>query len=147
MLFIGTEKYPKLDGYQNFLARHGGSSNAYTSGDHTNYFFDVQPEAFDEALDRFAQFFIAPLLDPAYVGREKKAVHSEYQLQLKDDGWRGFAVQKKSMNPKHPGTRFNIGSLETLDGDVQSDLIKFFNENYSADQMTLVLLDLSLIHI
>ena len=30
MLFIGTEKYPKLDGYQNFLARHGGSSNAYT---------------------------------------------------------------------------------------------------------------------
>ena len=143
MLFIGTEKYPKLDGYQNFLARHGGSSNAYTSGDHTNYFFDVQPEAFDEALDRFAQFFIAPLLDPAYVGREKKAVHSEYQLQLKDDGWRGFAVQKKSMNPDHPGTRFNIGSLETLDGDVQSDLIKFFNENYSADQMTLVLLDRS----
>jgi len=143
MLFIGTQKYPELDGYQSFLARHGGSSNAYTAGDHTNYFFDVQPTAFDEALDRFAQFFIAPLLDPKYVGREKKAVHSEYQLQLKDDGWRGFAVQKKSMNPDHPGTRFNIGSLETLDGDVQTDLIKFFNENYSADQMTLVVLDSS----
>ena len=143
MLFIGTEKYPELDGYQSFLARHGGSSNAYTAGDHTNYFFDVQPSAFDEALDRFAQFFIAPLLDPNYVDREKKAVHSEYQLQLKDDGWRGFAVQKKSMNPDHPGTRFNIGSLETLDGDVQSDLIKFFNANYSADQMTLVVLDSS----
>ena len=143
MLFIGTEKYPEIDGYQSFLARHGGSSNAYTAGDHTNYFFDVQPSAFDEALDRFAQFFIAPLLDPKYVDREKKAVHSEYQLQLKDDGWRGFAVQKESMNPDHPGTRFNIGSLETLDGNVQSDLIKFFNENYSADQMTLVVLDSS----
>lgn len=140
MLFIGTKKYPELDGYQSFLATHGGSSNAYTAGDHTNYFFDVQPEALDEALDRFSQFFVAPLLDPNYVGREKKAVHSEYQLQLKDDGWRGFAVQKKSMNPDHPGTRFNIGSLETLDGDVQSDLIKFFQENYSADQMTLVVL-------
>jgi len=143
MLFIGTEKYPEIDGYQGFLARHGGSSNAYTAGDHTNYFFDVQPSAFDEALDRFAQFFIAPLLDPKYVDREKKAVHSEYQLQLKDDGWRGFSVQKKSMNPAHPGTRFNIGSLETLDGDVQSDLIKFFKGNYSADQMTLVVLDSS----
>ena len=140
MLFIGTKKYPELDGYQSFLATQGGSSNAYTSGDHTNYFFDVKPEALDEALDRFAQFFVAPLLDPNYVGREKKAVHSEYQLQLKDDGWRGFAVQKKSMNPDHPGTRFNIGSLETLDGDVQNDLLKFFEENYSADQMTLVVL-------
>jgi len=140
MLFIGTKKYPELDGYQSFLATQGGSSNAYTSGDHTNYFFDVKPEALDEALDRFAQFFVAPLLDPNYVGREKKAVHSEYQLQLKDDGWRGFAVQKKSMNPDHPGTRFNIGSLATLDGDVQSDLITFFEQNYSADQMTLVVL-------
>ena len=140
MLFIGTEKYPELDGYQGFLATQGVSSNAYTSGDHTNYFFDVRPEALDEALDRFAQFFVAPLLDPNYVDREKKAVHSEYQLQLKDDGWRGFAVQKKSMNPAHPGTRFNIGSLDTLDGDVQSDLLKFFKENYSADQMTLVVL-------
>ena len=64
MLFIGTEKYPELDGYQSFLARHGGSSNAYTAGNHTIYFFDVQPSAFDEELDRFAQFFIAPLLDP-----------------------------------------------------------------------------------
>ena len=140
MLFIGTEKYPELDGYQSFLATHGGSSNAYTSGDHTNYFFDVQPEALDEALDRFSQFFIAPLLDPKYVEREKNAVHSEYQLQLKDDGWRGFAVQKKSMNPEHPGSRFNIGSLETLAGDVQDDLLTYFAEHYSADQMTLVVL-------
>ena len=67
MLFIGTEKYPTVDGYQQFLATHGGSSNAYTAGDHTNYFFDVQQEKLDEALDRFANFFISPLLDPAYV--------------------------------------------------------------------------------
>jgi hypothetical protein len=27
-----------------FLNEHGGSSNAYTSGEHTNYYFDVSPE-------------------------------------------------------------------------------------------------------
>ena len=140
MLFIGTQKYPTVDGYQQFLATHGGSSNAYTAGDHTNYFFDVQQEKLDEALDRFANFFISPLLDPAYVEREKNAVHSEYQLQLKDDGWRQFAVQKKVLNPDHPGSRFNIGSLETLSGDIQKDLIEFFEATYSADQMTLVVL-------
>jgi len=140
MLFIGTEKYPEVDGYQSFLATHGGSSNAYTAGEHTNYFFDVAADQLDAALDRFAQFFISPLLDSAYVEREKNAVHSEYQLQLKDDGWRGFAVQKKSMNPKHPGSKFNIGNLKTLGGNVGDDLVEFFKKAYSADQMLLVVL-------
>ena len=86
MLFIGTEKYPEPDGYFAFVQKHGGGSNAYTAPDHTNYFFDIQPEYFVEGLDRFAQFFISPLLDKTYVDREKNAVHSEYQMQIKEDG-------------------------------------------------------------
>ena len=105
MLFIGTEKYPEVDGYQQFISAHGGRSNAYTSSDHTNYFFDVQPAHFEAAMDRFAQFFISPLLDPAYVDREKNAVHSEYQLQIKDDGWRSGAVIKTAMDPEYVGSR------------------------------------------
>jgi insulysin len=30
MLFVGTEKYPDVNDYNNFLSAHGGSSNAYT---------------------------------------------------------------------------------------------------------------------
>ena len=140
MLFIGTEKYPDVDGYFSYVQSNGGSSNAYTSSEHTNYFFDVQPEAFREGLDRFAQFFIAPLFDKDYVEREKNAVQSEYQLQIKDDGWRGFAVQKMVTNPDHPAAKFNIGSLETLSGDVHSTLLDFFENHYSANQMGLVIL-------
>ena len=140
MLFIGTEKYPEVDSFQNFITGNGGSSNAYTAQDHTNYFFDIQTSGFNEGLDRFAHFFIDPLLSPEYVEREKNAVHSEYQMQIKDDGWRGYMVSKQALNPAHPGHRFTIGSLETLKGDVGSDLMSFFAENYSADQMGLVVL-------
>lgn len=140
MLFIGTEKYPEADGYFSFVQAHGGNSNAYTGFDHTNYFFDIQPEYFKEGLDRFAQFFISPLLDAAYVEREKNAVHSEYQMQIKEDSWRGFQVQKLAANPDHAFSRFNIGALETLDGEVHSDLVEFFEEAYSANQMALVVL-------
>jgi len=140
MLFIGTEKYPEPDAYFKFVQSNGGSSNAYTAADHTNYFFDVQPEAFREGLDRFAQFFISPLFSKEYVDREKNAVNSEYQLQIKQDGWRGFAVQKVAVNPEHPFSRFNIGTLETLDGDVHGALLDFFENNYSANQMSLVVL-------
>ena len=140
MLFIGTEKYPEVDSFQNFITGNGGSSNAYTAQDHTNYFFDIQTSGFNEGLDRFAHFFIDPLLSPEYVEREKNAVHSEYQMQIKDDGWRGYMVSKQALNPAHPGHRFTIGSLETLKGDVGSDLMSFFAQNYSADQMGLVVL-------
>lgn len=140
MLFIGTEKYPEVDAYQTFIAQHGGSSNAYTAGDHTNYFFDIHPDQFQPAMDRFAQFFISPLFAADYVDREKNAVHSEYQLQLKADNWRGAAVFYAAMNPKHPRARFNIGSLETLGDGVREALLQFFREHYSADQMVLVAL-------
>ena len=140
MLFIGTEKYPEVDGYQAFISAHGGSSNAYTASDHTNYFFDIDPAHFKAGMDRFAQFFIAPLLDPAYVERERNAVHSEYQLQLKDDGWRAFAAGKMALNPDHPLARFNIGSLETLGDGTYEALQAFFEAHYSADQMALVAL-------
>ena len=140
MLFIGTEKYPEVDGYQQFIAAHGGRSNAYTAAEHTNYFFDVLPEHFPAAMDRFAQFFISPLLDAGYVAREKNAIHSEYQLQLKDDGWRGHAALRTAMDPDYPGSRFTIGSLESLGEGVGDALRTFFRENYSADQMVLVTL-------
>ena len=138
MLFIGTKKYPNVDEYQQFISANGGSTNAYTAADHTNYFFDIHPDSFREGLDRFAHFFIDPLLDPAYVEREKNAVHSEYQLQIKDDGWRGYSALKAAMNPDHPGSRFHIGSLETLGEGVQEALHEFLASSYSADQMILV---------
>ena len=43
MLFLGTEKYPKENEYEDFLGRHGGMSNAYTDMEDTNYYFNVSP--------------------------------------------------------------------------------------------------------
>jgi len=140
MLFIGTEKYPEVDGYQQFVSKHGGQSNAYTSAQHTNFFFEVQPDQFPAAMDRFAQFFISPLLEEAYVDREKNAVHSEYQMQIRDDGWRANSAVHMAMNPDYAGSKFYIGSLDTLGDGVTGALRKFFDTNYSADQMVLVAL-------
>lgn len=52
MLFLGTKKYPKENEYSQFLSEHAGSSNAFTSGEHTNYYFDVSHEHLEGALDR-----------------------------------------------------------------------------------------------
>ncbi|MEL7046408.1 MAG: insulinase family protein, partial [Pseudomonadota bacterium] len=130
MLFLGTKKYPDPAEYERFITEHGGSRNAYTSFEHTNYFFDVDAAHLDGALDRFAQFFIAPTLDAEYVERERNAVQAEYQMGLKSDGRRGLDVLQASMNPAHPFSRFTVGSLDTLadrpGNPIRDDLLEFY---------------------
>lgn len=141
MLFMGTEKYPGVDEYGAFIKRHGGSTNAYTADNETTYLFDIKQQELEPALDRFSQFFVAPLFAEQYVDREKNAVHSEYQLKLKDESRRLHAVQKKLMNPTSPYSKFGVGSLETLadreNSKVRDDLIEFYRTHYSANLMTL----------
>lgn len=144
MLFLGTDKYPDAAEYERFITEHGGSHNAYTSFENTNYFFDINTENLPEALDRFAQFFIAPRFDTEYVDREKNAVEAEYQMGLKSDDRRGLDVLQRVMNPAHPYSQFTVGSLETLDdragAAVRDDMIAFYDRYYSANIMRLAVL-------
>lgn len=32
--------------------QHGGSTNAYTSAEHTNFYFDINADCLEDALDR-----------------------------------------------------------------------------------------------
>jgi insulysin len=50
---MGTEKYPDEAEYSKFLSDHGGTSNAYTDSEDTNYFFDISAEFLEPALDRY----------------------------------------------------------------------------------------------
>jgi insulysin len=109
MLFLGTEKYPKENDFDKFLSDNGGSSNAYTDEDYTNYFFDVSPTKLTEALDRFAQFFISPLFTESGTEREINAVHSEHEKNIPDDTWRMSELHKVTANPEHPFHYFGTG--------------------------------------
>ncbi len=144
MLFLGTKKYPSANAYKDFISSHAGRDNAYTSGQYTNYHFDIAPDALPQALDRFAQFFIAPTFDPAYVERERKAVDAEYRLKIQDDARRLNQVIKATSNPAHPYSRFSVGSLETLADQpgesVRDAMLRFYDDHYSANLMTLAVL-------
>uniref|UniRef100_A0A8C1QB43 Insulin-degrading enzyme n=1 Tax=Cyprinus carpio TaxID=7962 RepID=A0A8C1QB43_CYPCA len=142
MLFLGTEKYPKENEYSQFLSEHAGSSNAFTSGEHTNYYFDVSHEHLQGALDRFAQFFLCPLFDESCKDREVNAVDSEHEKNLMNDAWRLFQLEKATGNPKHPFSKFGTGNKLTLETrpskqgiDIREELLKFHSTYYSSNLM------------
>lgn len=138
MLFLGTEKYPAVDGYQTFIEQNGGSNNAYTSAENTLYFFDIASEELEPALDRFSQFFIAPLFDPDFSERERNAVQSEYSASLQNDSRRIEDVIRELVRDDHPASQLSIGNLVTLNTpDMSSRLQQFFREHYVAGNMAL----------
>ena len=107
MLFLGTEKYPDEGGYAQFLTSNGGYDNAYTASENTNYFFTVNSEKLEEALDRFSQFFISPLFNESAVDRERMAVNSEYEKDKGVPGWHFYLLMKHVADPRSVFSRYN----------------------------------------
>lgn len=161
-LFMGTEKYPKENEYSRYLAAHSGHSNAFTASTSTNYYFEIASRAENSAtsdtggkesnplygaLDRFAQFFIAPLFLEDTLDRELKAVDSENKKNLQSDAWRLSQLGKSLANPKHPYNHFSTGNLKTLRDDpigrgvrIRERFMEFHAQQYSANRMKLVVL-------
>ncbi|MGS0683431.1 insulinase family protein [Shewanella sp. 125m-7] len=142
MLFLGTEKYPDSGEYSAFINRHGGTNNAWTGTEHTNFFYSINAQQFEASLDRFSQFFIAPLFNIELVDRERHAIESEFSMKLKDDIRRVYQVQKETVNPEHPFSKFSVGNLKTLAGEeseLRQELLDFYQAKYCASAMTLCL--------
>ncbi|XP_073213824.1 nardilysin isoform X2 [Lepidochelys kempii] len=145
MVFMGSLKYPDENGFDAFLKKHGGSDNASTDCERTVFQFDVQRKYFKEALDRWAQFFIHPLMIRDAIDREVEAVDSEYQLARPSDANRKEMLFGSLARPGHPMKKFFWGNAETLKHepkmnniDTYTRLRDFWQRYYSAHYMTLV---------
>ena len=143
MLFLGTVKYPDSSEYQKFISQHGGSNNAWTATEHTCFYFDIHHQHFDEALDRFSQFFISPLLADEFIVKERKNIEAEFKLKLKDDVRRLYDVHKETINQQHPFSQFSVGNIDTLadrnEISISKEISDFFDCYYQASYMTLAI--------
>ncbi len=140
MLFLGTEKFPKVGSFKEFLNANSGASNAYTADDITNYFFQVSHDGFEGAIQRFSDFFRAPLFDKDYAEREVNAVSSEFDKNRMQDGWRSNFITDQVSEEGHPIKKFNIGNKKTLSGDNRPALLEFHKRYYAASNMRLAIL-------
>ncbi len=143
MLFLGTEKFPNGSEYHQFINQHGGTNNAWTATEHTCFFFDIHHNHFEEALERFSQFFISPLLSDEFITKERQNIDAEFKLKLKDDIRRLYDVHKETINQKHPFSQFSVGNIDTLEDrkkvKIKDELQSLFDNYYCANYMTLAI--------
>lgn len=137
MLFMGSKTYPGENAFMNFIWDHGGSPNAYTACDRTVYGFSILNDAFTDGLRRFSHFFIDPIFPPEGMKKELHAVDQEYAKNIENDGWRKYMIEKQLANHDHPHHGFSTGNSTTLGHIPQNEMIKWFEEHYSANNMYL----------
>ena len=138
LLFMGNKKYPSENEYSDYLSKNGGYSNASTTLDNTLYYFDVSNEAFEGALDRFAQFFISSNFNESSVEREIKAIDNEFSDYLNDDDRRLSQIKLNELNKDSPFNNFMIGNLKTLTKtDIREKLLVFYKKYYTSEIMNL----------
>ena len=138
LLFMGNEKYPAENDYFEYITKNGGFSNANTQLDRTIFYFNVSNEAFEGALDRFAQFFISSKFNAGSVDREKKAVDNEFSNNLNNDARRFYQIKASQINEGSPFSNFGTGNLKTLDiPDLRDRLLIFYKKYYTSEIMNL----------
>ena len=101
----------------------------------------------EPALDRFSQFFIAPLFLADCTDRELQAVDSEFKNGLQSDSIRMSQLEMALSNPEYPYNCFVWGNLLSLKEEptakglnVREAFMKFHETWYSANLMKLVVL-------
>ncbi|XP_010496873.1 PREDICTED: nardilysin-like [Camelina sativa] len=138
MLFMGSKRFS--GDITNFLAKHGGSSNGFTEKEHTILYLHVKPDYLKPTLERFSDFLIAPVLDPALMAKEICAIDSEYNTHKENNFNLIEGLRAHTSKKGHIFNRFCCGNKESLSNanpNLGEHAKKLFDECFSGGAMKL----------
>jgi zinc protease len=142
MMFQGSKNVPKEMHFR-FIQEAGGTLNASTSFDRTNYFEKLPSNDLELALwlesDRMGFFLDA--LDQVKLDNQKSVVLNE-RLERYDNQPYGLAWEKiiSSLYPEnHPYSWPTIGHYKDIESYTLDDVSSFFKQYYSPSNSTVVI--------
>lgn len=138
MMFKGTPRIGKgeVDLRTTVL---GGSNNAYTSVDHTAYWFELASDRWEMALDLEADRMRGLSLDPGEFASEKAVVLEELSMG-EDDPWRRLSRQVGELIfGGHPYGRPIIGYVDALKHMTPEQMHAYHRRHYHPGNAVLVI--------
>lgn len=144
MIFMGSAKYPSENEFDHYIKKCGGSDNAHTNCEETQFYFEAGEEHLDGAMDRFASLFKQPLMLKEAMQREREAVEAEFASTRTNDSARRSELLASLGRPNHPSSTFTWGNMLTLrervpggDEALYERVHAFRQRHYSAHRMYL----------
>jgi zinc protease len=137
MMFKGSRRFGKGE-VDRRTAELGGQNNAFTSYDHTAYWFELASDRWEHALDIEADRMRHLRLDAGEFEAERAVVLEELAMG-EDDPWRvlGRTVDAH-LFPRHPYGRPIIGTPHSLRGLGVEDMRVYYRRFYHPGNAILV---------
>ena len=137
-IFLGSKKFPQKDAFSNYLESKGASDfNAYTTYDHTAYYFSFFREHFSKVIHAFYDFIFNPLFPGDEVENERGTILSEMDMiydRPNDFFYQCLEYYLENSNAyKYP----IIGIKKIFSQITPRDLKAFHAEKYRLENMTL----------
>ncbi|VVB13841.1 unnamed protein product [Arabis nemorensis] len=141
VLFLGSQAYPGLNEFNDFVHQHGGEVAAETKLDHSIFSMHVFSDHFEGALNMFVDMFMNPTMDSGFIKRDLNTIDSEFLLhKYKDSACQEHLFYHTASNT-HPFKRFTWGNKEFLSKEsLCSEVKKLFYDYYKASNMKLVII-------
>jgi zinc protease len=117
----------------------GGSTNATTSRDLTNYHGETHVSYLDVMVDLFADWVRNASLDPKEVEREKGVIVQELIKGRDEPNRIAYQLLMETMFRVHPVRHPTIGYLDSFLGVSRDDLVRFVRSRYAPQNCVVVL--------
>ena len=117
----------------------GGEFNAFTDHETTFFYIKILSKYFHNALSVISDIIKNSVFEDKIIEKERKVILEEMNLWLDDPKSYQWALFEKALFKNHPTKYPVIGSKETLNKIKRDDLVKYFNEFYVPNNMTIVL--------
>ncbi len=138
MMFKST-KYLKSEQFDRMTEDVGGSNNASTSEDVTEYDEVVPSNHLETLLWAEAERMTNLKVDAGNFSSERAVVEEEYRERILASPYgRFFEAVRTQPYLQHPYRRGVIGSIENLDAATLDDVVAFHDRYYRPDNATLV---------
>jgi zinc protease len=142
LMFMGS-KHAKYGDFDQMLEAAGGTNNASTAEDRTNYYIDVPSNALDLALflesDRMA--YLIDAMSPKTVDAQRDVVKNERRQSYENAPYGMASIEiAELLYPKgHPYRWPTIGYMEDLTAASYEDVVDFFRTYYQPSNASLVI--------
>jgi zinc protease len=138
MMFKGSRRYAKGE-VDRVTTQAGGTNNAFTSYDHTAYWFELASDRWEQALDIEVDRMLDLTLDEAEFESEREVVLEELSMGL-DDPWRRLAdLVQTALFSRHPYRRPIIGHPDALRALTPAGMRDYYRRFYHPGNATLVI--------
>jgi zinc protease len=138
MMFKGSRAFGKGE-IDRVTTALGGSNNAFTSYDHTAYWFELASDRWEHALAIEADRMRHLHIEPAEFAAERAVVLEELSMGL-DDPWRHLTERvQEVLFERHPYRRPIIGYPDALKALTPAAMRDYYRRFYHPGNATLVL--------